>query len=71
MTVNDLIERLQELQSNYDRDLEVVTISEIGVVEIHNATLAFSDASDTFENDLITLDEDDAIHVNSVFLEWN
>ena len=63
MTVNDLIERLQELQSNYDRDLEVV--------EIHNATLAFSDASDTFENDLITLDEDDAIHVNSVLLEWN
>lgn len=71
MTVNDLIERLQELQSNYDKDLEVVTISEIGVVEIHGATLAFSDTSGAYENDLITLVEDNSIRVNSVLLEWN
>lgn len=68
MTVNDLIERLQILQSNYDRDLEVVTISEIGVVEIWDANLAFSNIE---EDELITLDEDNSIHVNSVLLEWN
>lgn len=67
MTVNELIKRLQELQSNYDRDLKVITTSEIGVVEILDAKSAFSDLK---ENGFITLEEDNSIHVNSVLLEW-
>jgi hypothetical protein len=67
MLLSELIEKLQKIQSEYDKDLEIITIAEIGVVTINKVLEAYTDD----EDELITLDEDNEIEVNSVFLSWN
>lgn len=67
MKLKDLIEKLQEIDNKYDRDLEVFVIAEPGIVEIFNILEAQIDAE---EDELITLEEDNQIMVNSVLLEW-
>lgn len=68
MKLKDLIIRLQEIEAKYDKDLDVFIIAEPGIVEIHNI-LETDIAAD--EDELITLEEDHEICVNSVLLEWN
>lgn len=64
MLLSELIEKLQDLQSKYNRDLEIVTIAEPGVVTINRVIEAYTDLYE----ELITLDEDSEIRVNSVVL---
>lgn len=67
MKLKDLIEKLQEIDYKYNRDLEVFVIAEPGIVEIFNVLETQIDAK---EDELITLEEDHEIIVNSVLLEW-
>ena len=68
MKLKDLIQKLQEIDAKYDRDLEVITLCEIGPAEIINIHEAYVD----FDECLIEVLEDEPeIHVNSIFLEWN
>lgn len=67
MKLKDLIEKLQEIDNKYNRDLEVFVIAEPGIVEIFNVLETQIDAK---EDELITLEEDHEIIVNSVLLEW-
>jgi hypothetical protein len=69
MNIKQLIEKLQEIDAKYDRDLDVFVVAEPGIVSIFNVLEAEIDA-DADEDDLITLEEDPEIHVNSVLLEW-
>lgn len=68
MKLKDLIEKLQEINNKYNRDLEVFVIAEPGIVEIFNVLETQIDAK---EDELTTLEEDHEIIVNSVLLEWN
>jgi len=68
MKLKDLIEKLQEIDNKYNRDLEVFVIAEPGIVEIFNVLETQIDAK---EDELTTLEEDHEIIVNSVLLEWN
>ena len=67
MKLKDLIEKLQEIDNKYNRDLEVFVIAEPGIIEIFNVLETQIDAK---EDELITLEEDHEIIVNSVLLEW-
>lgn len=67
MTIKELILKLQEIDNKYDRDLDVFIVAEPGIVEIFNVLETNIDAE---EDELVTLDEDTSIHVNSVLLEW-
>lgn len=68
MKLKDLISRLQEIDDKYDRDLDIFVCAEPGLVEIFNVLETQIDID--IENDLITLEEDNSIYVNSVLLEW-
>ena len=68
MKLKQLIQKLQEIDSKYGRDLDVFTVAEPGIVQILN--VAETEIVES-EGELITLEEDQEITVNSVFLEWN
>ena len=68
MKLKQLIQKLQEIDSKYDRDLYVFTVAEPGIVQIFN--VAETEIVES-EGELITLEEDQEITVNSVFLDWN
>lgn len=68
MKLKQLIQKLQEIDSKYDRGLDVFTVAEPGIVQIFN--VAETEIAES-EGELITLEEDQEITVNSVFLEWN
>ena len=67
MKLKDLIVKLQEIEAKYDKDLDVFIIAEPGIVEIFNVQETQIDAE---EDELITLEENHEITVNSVLLEW-
>lgn len=67
MNLKTMIQRLQEIDDKYDRDLDVFIAAEPGIVSIFNVLETKIDAD---EDDLITLEEDPEIRVNSVLLEW-
>lgn len=67
MKLKDLITRLQEIDSKYDKDLDVFIVAEPGIVQIFNVLETQIDAE---EDELITIDEDYEIDVNSILLEW-
>ncbi len=70
MKLKELIEKLQEIDAKYDRDLEVITLSEIGIVEIHDIQEAFYN-SDDLDEEFELLSENPKLRVNSVYLSWN
>ena len=65
MKLKDLIQKLQEIDAKYDRDLDMFTISEIGLVEISDIVLTH-----IFEEDGEFEIDEDSTGVNSVLLEW-
>ena len=67
MKLKQLIEKLQEIDEKYDKDLDVFIVAESGIVSIFNVLEIEIDAE---EDELITLEEDPEITVNSVLLEW-
>jgi hypothetical protein len=67
MKLKDLIAKLQEIDAKYNRDLDVFVVAEPGIVEIFNVQETEINAE---EDELITLEEDHEINVNSVLLEW-
>lgn len=69
MKLKDLIEKLQEIDNKYNRDLEVVVMAEPGIVEIFNVLETKID-DENGEYGVSTLEEDHEIFVNSVLLEW-
>ena len=76
MKLKEFIEKLQEIDAKYDRDLEVVTLSEIGIVkilDIQEALYTSDDwnASDDWNEEFELLSENPDLRVNSVYLAWN
>ena len=67
MNLKELIHKLQEIDAKYDRDLDVFIVAEPGIVSIFNVLETEIDAE---EDELITLEEDPEIRINSVLLEW-
>ena len=65
MKLKDLIQKLQEIDAKYDRDLDMFTISEIGLVQISDIVLTH-----IFEEDGEFEIDEDSTGVNSVLLEW-
>ena len=65
MKLKDLIQRLQEIDAKYDRDLNMFTVSEIGLVEISDIVLMRA-----FEEDGEFEIDEDSTDINSVLLEW-
>lgn len=65
MNLKDLIQKLQEIDAKYDRDLDVFTVSEIGLVQISDIVLTH-----IFEEDGEFDIDEDSTGVNSVLLEW-
>ena len=70
MKLKELIEKLQEIDAKYDRDLEVITLSEIGIVKILDTQEAFYN-SDDLDEEFELLSENPDLRVNSVYLSWN
>lgn len=67
MNIKQLIQKLQEIDAKYDRDLEVFIVAEPGIVSIFNVLETQIDAE---EDELLTLEENLEITVNSVLIEW-
>ena len=67
MKLKDLIQRLQEIDAKYNKDLDVFVVAEPGIVSIFNVLETEINAE---EDELLTLEEDHEITVNSVLLEW-
>lgn len=67
MKLKELIVKLQEIDSKYGRDLEVITLCEIGPAEIYDIRESFVDFD---ECELEDLEDEPDIHVNSVYLKW-
>ena len=67
MKLKDLIQRLQEIDAKYNKDLDVFIVAESGIVSIFNVLETEINAE---EDELLTLEEDHEITVNSVLLEW-
>lgn len=65
MKLKDLIQKLQEIDAKYDRDLDMFTISEIGLVQISDIVLTH-----IFEEDGEFEIDEDSTDINSVLLEW-
>lgn len=65
MKLKDLIQKLQEIDSKYNRDLDMFTVSEIGLVEISDIVLTH-----IFEEDGEFEIDEDSTDINSVLLEW-
>lgn len=65
MKLKDLIQKLQEIDAKYGKDLDVFTVSEIGLVEISDIVLTH-----IFEEDGEFEIDEDSTGVNSVLLEW-
>lgn len=65
MNLKDLIQKLQEIDAKYDRDLDVFTVSEIGLVQISDIVLTH-----IFEEDGEFEIDEDSTDINSVLLEW-
>lgn len=65
MKLKDLIQKLQEIDAKYDRDLDMFTVSEIGLVEISDIVLTH-----IFEEDGEFEIDEDSTDINSVLLEW-
>ena len=70
MKLKEFIEKLQEIDAKYDRDLEVVTLSEIGIVKILDIQEALY-TSDDWNEEFELLSENPDLRVNSVYLSWN
>ena len=70
MKLKEFIEKLQEIDAKYDRDLEVITLSEIGIVKILDIQEALY-TSDDWDEELELLSEKPDLRVNSVYLSWN
>ena len=70
MKLKEFIEKLQEIDAKYDRDLEVVTLSEIGIVKILDIQEALY-TSDDWNEEFELLSENPDLRVNSVYLAWN
>ena len=70
MKLKELIEKLQEIDAKFDRDLEVITLSEIGIVKILDTQEAFYN-SDDLDEEFELLSENPDLRVNSVYLSWN
>lgn len=65
MKLKDLIQKLQEIDAKYDKDLDMFTVSEIGLVEISDIVL-----TSIFEEDGEFEIDEDSTDINSVLLEW-
>ena len=65
MNLKQLIQKLQEIDAKYDRDLDMFTVSEIGLVEISDIVLTH-----IFEEDGEFEIDEDSTDINSVLLEW-
>ena len=65
MKLKDLIQKLQEIDARYDKDLDMFTVSEIGLVEISDIVLTH-----IFEEDGEFEIDEDSTDINSVLLEW-
>ncbi len=65
MNLKQLIQKLQEIDAKYDRDLDVFIVSEIGLVEISDIVLTH-----IFEEDGEFAIDEDSTDINSVLLEW-
>lgn len=65
MKLKDLIQKLQEIDAKYDRDLDMFTVSEIGLVQISDIVLTH-----IFEEDVEFEIDEDSTDINSVLLEW-
>ena len=65
MKLKDLIQKLQEIDAKYDRDLDMFTVSEIGLVEISDIVLTH-----IFEEDGEFEIDEDSTDINSILLEW-
>lgn len=65
MKLKDLIQKLQEIDTKYDRDLDVFTVSEIGLVQISDIVSMY-----VFEEDGEFEIDEDSTDINSVLLEW-
>ena len=70
MKLKEFIEKLQEIDAKYDRDLEVITSSEIGIVKILDIQEALY-TSDDWNEEFELLSENPDLRVNSVYLAWN
>ena len=65
MNLKQLIQKLQEIDARYGKDLDVFTVSEIGLVEISDIVITH-----IFEEDGEFEIDEDSIDINSVLLEW-
>lgn len=65
MKLKDLILKLQEIDAKCDKDLDMFTVSEIGLVEISDIVLTH-----IFEEDGEFEIDEDSTDINSVLLEW-
>lgn len=67
MKLKEFIEKLQEIDAKYDRDLEVIILSEIGIVKNLDIQEALY-TSDDWNEELELLSENPELRVNSVYL---
>ena len=65
MNLKDLIQKLQEIDAKCDKDLDMFTVSEIGLVQISDIVLTH-----IFEEDGEFEIDEDSTDINSVLLEW-
>ncbi len=65
MNLKQLIQKLQEIDAKYNKDLDMFTVSEIGLVQISDIVLTH-----IFEEDGEFEIDEDSTDVNSVLLEW-
>ena len=65
MKLKDLIQKLQEIDAKYNKDLDMFTVSEIGLVQISDIVLTH-----IFEEDGEFEIDEDSTDINSVLLEW-
>lgn len=65
MNLKQLIQKLQEIDAKCDKDLDMFTVSEIGLVEISDIVLTH-----IFEEDGEFEIDEDSTDINSVLLEW-
>lgn len=64
MNLKQPIHKLQEIDAKYDRDLDIFTVAEPGLVGISNITLTY-----VFEEDGGFEIDEDSTDINSVLLE--
>ena len=65
MNLKQLIQKLQEIDAKYNKDLDMFTVSEIGLVQISDIVLTH-----IFEEDGEFEIDEDSTDINSVLLEW-